>query len=101
MAEAHDPPPGGELRLDPRLGARRIADRVERVERPARRAAVQRPGERAEGGADDVGEVGAGGRHDPGGERRSVEAVVDGEDQVLLDGSGGGVVGRSPVTIWR
>ena len=48
VAEAHDPPAGGELGLDPRLGPVRVADGVERVERPARRAAVQRPGQRAE-----------------------------------------------------
>ena len=35
---------------------------------------------------DDVGEVGAGRRDPAGGERRRVEAVVDRQDQVLLDG---------------
>ena len=88
VAEAHDPPPGGDLGLDPGLRALGIADGVERVEGPARRAAVQRPGQRAEGGPDDVGEVGPGRRHDAGRERRCVEAVVDRQDEVLLQGPG-------------
>ena len=79
MAEAHDPPPCGHLRLHPGLGARRVADGVEGVEGPTRRAAVQRPGERTEGGTDDVGQVGSRRGDDAGGERRGVEAVIDGQ----------------------
>ena len=86
MAEPHDPAPGGELGLDPRLGSRRITDRVDGVEGPARRATVERPGQRTERGADHVGEIGARRRDDAGGEGRGVEAVVDREDHVLLDG---------------
>ena len=85
VTEAHDPAPGGELGLDPGLGPVGIADRVDGVERPARRATVERPGQRTERGADDVGEVGAGRRDDAGGEGGGVEAVVDREDHVLLD----------------
>ena len=88
VAEAHDPPAGGDLGLDPGLGVGRVADGVEGVEGPARGAAVQRAGERAEGGADDVGHVGAGRRDDAGRERRGVEAVVDREDEVVLEGAG-------------
>ena len=61
------------------------ADRVEQVERPRRRAAVQRAGQRADAADDRGAEVGTG-RHDhAGGERRRVEPVVDRRDLVLLD----------------
>ena len=46
------------------------------------RAAVQRPGQRADRAHQAGGQVGAGGGDDPGGEGRGVEAVVDGRDQV-------------------
>ena len=70
VAEPHDPAAGGDLGPHPRGGTVRRADRVERVERPTGRAAVQRAGERTERGAHAVGQVGAGRRHDAGGERR-------------------------------
>ena len=53
-----------------------------------RRAAVQRPGQRADAADHRGAEVGAGRGDDPGGERRRVEAVVDRGDLVLLDGAG-------------
>ena len=69
--------PRADRVADPRLGAVGRADGVERVEGPARRAAVQRARQRAERGHDRGADVGAGRRHDPRGERRRVEAVVD------------------------
>ena len=80
--------PPSTARADVGLGPVGRADGVEHVERPARRPAVQRPRQRADGGDDGGAEVGAGRRHDAGGEGRRVEAVVDGQDHVLLDGPG-------------
>ena len=71
---------------DPGLGPVGGADGVEHVEGPAGRTAVERPRQRADGPDDGRGQVGPGRRDDPGGEGRGVEAVVDGQDQVLLDG---------------
>ena len=101
MAEPHDAPAGGHLGLDPRFGPRRIADGVEGVEGPPGGAAVQRAGQRAERGTDDVGEIGTRRGDDPRRERRRVEAVVDREDEVLLERPGCPAVGASPVTIRR
>ena len=85
VAEAHDPAAGGDLALHPRRRARRVTDGVEGIEGPARRTAVERAGEGAEGGTDHVGHVGAGRGDDTCGERRRVEAVVDRQDEVLLE----------------
>ena len=63
-----------------------IAAGVQRIEGPTGGATVQWSGQCPEGGADDVGHVGARRGDDPGGERRGVEAVVDRGDLVLLDG---------------
>ncbi len=63
-----------------------LADLVEEVESPAGRPAVERAGERAQGPHDAHPEVGAGGRDHAGGERRGVEAVVGGEDEVGVEG---------------
>ena len=54
MAEAHDPLARRELAAHPGVDPVRGADRVEGVQGPARRAAVQRTGERADG-ADEAG----------------------------------------------
>ncbi len=52
---------------------------------PARCAAVQRSRQRADRADDRGAEIGTGRRDHARGERRRVEAVVDGGDQVLLD----------------
>ena len=57
------------------------------------RAAVERAGQCTDGGHHCGPEVGPGRRDDPRGERRSVEAVVEREDQVLLE--------RAGVRCWR
>ncbi len=75
-------------RADVGLGAVRRADGVEHVEGAARGPAVQRSRQGADGRHDGGTEVGPGRRHDAGGEGRRVEAVVDGQDHVLLDGPG-------------
>ena len=93
VAEPHDAVAAGHRVADPGLGAVGRADGVEGVERAARRAAVQRTRERAQRGDDRGADVGAGRRHDACGERRRVEAVVDAEDLVLLDGAGPARVG--------
>jgi hypothetical protein len=86
VAETHDPLAAGDGVAHPGGGVGGRADGVERVERPAGRPAVQRPRQRAEGGDHGRAQVGAGRRDRPGHERGGVEAVVDAEDQVLLDG---------------
>src|SRR5271166_2053222 len=68
VAETHDPVPSGDRVADPRLGTLRSADAVEHVERPARRASVQRAGERTDRTADRRGQVGAGRSDDSCGE---------------------------------
>ena len=50
---------------------------------------MQRPGERPDGGDEGAGHVGTGAGRDPTREGRGVEAVVDGGDEVLLDGPSG------------
>ena len=65
-----------------------VADLVEQGEGTARRAAVQRTAQRADGGDDARTEIGAGRGDHARGERRGVEAVVDRRDEVLLDGPG-------------
>ena len=77
--------PAANLALDPRFGPRWVADGIEGVEGASGRTAVQRTGQRAESGADDVGEISTGRSDHPRRERRRVEAVIDGEDEVLLE----------------
>ena len=86
VAEAHDPLARRELAAHPAVDPVRRADLVERGQSAVGCAAVQRAGERAERGDDGGRQVGAGGGDDAGGERRGVEAVVDGGDEVALDG---------------
>jgi hypothetical protein len=84
VAEAHDPIARRHRVAHPPLGIAGPVDLVQHVERPARCAAVQRSRQRPDGTADGAGQVGAGRGDDPGGEGRGVEAVVHGQDQVLL-----------------
>ncbi len=100
VAEAHDPLAPLDRGADPGVGVVGGADRVEQCRAPGsvRRRAADRTARRwrHDGGA----EVGAGRGDDPGGERRGVEAVVDGRDQVLLDGAGvRSGSGSSPVSM--
>ncbi|CAO0829808.1 hypothetical protein SMICM17S_08279 [Streptomyces microflavus] len=76
-----------------------MASRVSRAQ--LGRSAVQRSGERSDGGDQAGGQVGAGGGDDAGGERGGVEAVVDGGDQVLLDGRTRSGSGSLPVSMYR
>ena len=66
----------------------RGADGVEHVERPARRPAVQRTRQRADGSHDGRAQVRPRRRHHSRREGRRVESVVDGQDHVLLNGPG-------------
>ena len=77
------------------FGAVGRADGVDGVEGPARGPAVQRPRQRPDGADHGGGGVGPRRGDDPGGEGGGVEAVVDGQDQVLLQGPGQGRVGPS------
>src|SRR5258707_673926 len=72
VTEAHDPVPPLAGGPDVGVGPVRGADRIEHVEGPARGPAVQRPRQRADGRHDGGPEVGAGRRHDAGGEGRRV-----------------------------
>ena len=63
MAEAHEPLAALDLAAQHGLGARRVADLEHHVERRARRAAVQRPLERADRAGHGRDEIGAR-RHD-------------------------------------
>ena len=90
MAEAHDPlAPPDEL-ADPRLGPFGRADLVELVDHLGRGAAVERALQGADRAADRGGEVRAGRRDDPRGERRGVQAVLGADDEVGVEGPGGG-----------
>ena len=60
VAEAHEPAPRAELALEPRPDLVRRADRVDHVEDRSRRAAVERPLERAEGGDEEAEEIKSG-----------------------------------------
>ena len=95
VPEPHDAIAGTDRVAHPRFGAVGRADGVEGVEGAARRATVQRARQRAERSHHRGADVGAGRRHHARRERRRVEAVVDAEDQVLLDGTGA-TPGRGP-----
>ena len=85
MAEAHDPLAALERLLHPALGVAHLGDLLEHRLDVRRRAAVQRAGERADGGGERGAAVGARRRHDAGGEGRCVEAVLRGADPVRVD----------------
>ena len=92
VAEARDAAVGVEFGVDPVARTIGGADGVEHVEHPARRATVTGAAQRTERGYDCRRHVGARRCDDTRGEGGSVEAVVDGRDQVLLEGAdlGGG-----------
>jgi hypothetical protein len=76
MAEAHQRRALGEGIVEPRLGARGLADLVQHVEDRARRAAMQRSLQGAEAGKHRRDQAGMGRRDHARGEGRGVEAVV-------------------------
>ena len=67
------------------LGVAGLLDLVEHLQHARRRAAVQRAGQRADGGGQRGGDVGAGRGDDARGERRRVHAVLGGRDPVGVD----------------
>ena len=86
VAEAHDPLAAARAasrRTAPASPSRR--DLVEHRHHVRGRAAVQRPGERADGRRERGPAVGAGRGDDPGGERRGVEPVLGRADPVGVD----------------
>ena len=88
MAEPHDaiaPLNRGRMYASARSGVPMASSRSR-----ARlgRTAVERARQRTDRPHDGRPQVGAGRRDDPSGEGRGVEAVVDGQDHVLLDGAG-------------
>ncbi len=88
VAEAHDALAALDGGADVGVGALGCADGVQHVEGAAGGPAVEWSRQRADGGDDGGAEVRPGGRDDACREGRRVEAVVDGEDHVLLNGPG-------------
>jgi len=101
MAESHDPVTAIDRGSQPRFGVVGRADVVEHGQGPAGGAAMEGPRQRADGPAHGGGEIRAGGGDDARRERRRIEAVIDGQDLVLLDARAWRAVGSDPVTIHR
>ena len=95
MTEPHDATTGGDLTANPVRRPVRRHDRVEGFECTTRSTTVERAGERTERRADHVDDVGTRRGDDTAGEGRRVEAVVDREDEVLLERPRVHRVGRS------
>jgi hypothetical protein len=68
MAETHQPLAALERRIDPGLDPVARADRIQHLQHRLRRAAMQRPGQRAIAGGDCGEQVGLGGGHHARGE---------------------------------
>ena len=85
VAEAHQALALVERLLDPLLGVAGPLDLVDHLQHARGRAAVQRPRQRADGGAQRGGHVGAGRGDDARRERRGVHAVLGGRDPVGVD----------------
>ncbi len=90
VAEAHDPAVVGDRLAGPGLGVVDRADLVELADDLRRGAPVERALECADRAADRRGEVRAGRRDHPGGERRGVQAVLGADDEIGLEGTGRG-----------
>src|SRR4051794_5572945 len=85
VAESHQPLAAIQHRLDVALGGAGRLDLLEHLQHPAGRAAVQGAGERADGGRQRGGHVGAGRGHDARGEGGGVHAVLGDGDPVGVD----------------
>ena len=85
VAEAHQALALVERLLDPLLGVAGLLDLVEHLQHARGRAAVQRPRQRADRGAQRRRDVRAGGGDHARRERRGVHAVLGGGDPVGVD----------------
>ena len=85
VAEAHQPLAAVEQVVDVAVDVAGLCGGVEHRQHPCGRAAVERPGERADCRGERRRAVGAGRGDDPGGEGRGVEAVLGGADPVGVD----------------
>ena len=82
MAKSHQPVAARQRRVDPGLDAFATADGVQHFQHRFRRAAMQRPGQRAIGGGHGGKQIGLGGGHHPRREGGGVHPVIRNRDEI-------------------